>query len=64
MTVPISVFFFRFIAKVFIDNKFVCEKTGKSKKIAKMNAVNEAIEQLDIEGQVFTIAQTSMAQTS
>ena len=43
---------YRFIAKVFIDHKFICEKTGKSKKIAKLNAINEAIDQLDIEGQV------------
>ena len=45
-------FIYRFIAKVFIDHKFICEKTGKSKKIAKLNAINEAIDQLDIEGQV------------
>ena len=45
-------FLSRFIAKVFVGKEFICEKTGKSKKLAKLNAVTEAIEILDVEGKV------------
>ena len=37
---------------MFVGKEFICEKTGKSKKLAKLNAVTEAIEMLDVEGKV------------
>ena len=42
----------RFIAKVFLNNKFVCENTGRSKKLAKLNAVTDAVQKMDLEAKV------------